>query len=146
MRTQTIISSALLILAAVAIWIISASFPNLEEGYPGPALFPRIIAVLLGVCGLLLALQSHFKTRIVATKTTAENEGKKSQAKIIAALVLLIAFPLIIDSVGFIYALGGLCFCVSLLFGVKPLWGFVSATLTALAIYGLFDGLLGVPL
>ena len=48
---------------AFAIWVIlySRNFPKLEQGYPGPALFPMVLAVLFIVCGAVLIFQGTRK-------------------------------------------------------------------------------------
>jgi len=40
----------------IAAWVMSNSFPRTDEGYLGPALFPKILAVVLVVAGLGLIL------------------------------------------------------------------------------------------
>ena len=44
---------------AFGIWTIlySRHFPTMEEGYPGPSLFPMVLAVLFIISGIVLIIQ-----------------------------------------------------------------------------------------
>ncbi len=46
--------AGLAVLLGLGSWYLSGSLPTTEEGYPGPALFPRILAVALVLGGLAL--------------------------------------------------------------------------------------------
>ncbi len=41
--------------------LYAQDFPELEEGYPGPSLFPIILAVLFILCGVILIIQGVHK-------------------------------------------------------------------------------------
>lgn len=135
--------NALLLLALGAwIWWYTADFPSLDEGYPGPSLFPRIVAAGFIGCGLLLLLLSR--------KTTAPMLGgdfSPSKIWLLAAGLLMIGiFPYLINVVGFVVSLGLLCFGFGMLLRVKWWKAALTATLTATVIYFLFVIGLGVSL
>ena len=46
--------AGLAVLLGLGTWYLSSSLPTTEEGYPGPALFPRLLAVGLVLGGLAL--------------------------------------------------------------------------------------------
>ncbi|MGB9441152.1 MAG: tripartite tricarboxylate transporter TctB family protein, partial [Desulfobacterales bacterium] len=54
--SNTAIGLFLILFAAVVLWHVQ-SFPSLDNGYPGPALFPSVLAVLFILCGIGLIIQ-----------------------------------------------------------------------------------------
>ena len=54
--SNTAIGLFLILFAAVVLWHVQG-FPSLDNGYPGPALFPSVLAVLFILCGIGLIIQ-----------------------------------------------------------------------------------------
>jgi len=46
-----------LIVFAIAVLLYTRTFPTLEKGYPGPSLFPNVLAVLFIIAGITLVAQ-----------------------------------------------------------------------------------------
>ena len=140
-KTTEWVNSVLLLALGVWIWWYSADFPSLDEGYPGPALFPRMIATGFVSCGILLLvthprLPTQFAFQIAYKRTLL----------LISGLLLIMLFPFLIDLVGFVPSLGILCFSFGLL--LKVIWwkAALTAALTASIIYFLFVVGFGVSL
>ncbi len=53
-RIWEVLVAALAVVLGLGVWSLSGDLPTTEEGYPGPALFPRILAVVLVLGGLAL--------------------------------------------------------------------------------------------
>ena len=141
---KDVISAIILVAFGISIWVYSGTFPQLDTGYPGPALFPRVVAVGLGIGGLLLGI---FALR--TSQNTEETRGSSSPPSWlfgIFGLLLAIIFPPIRDVLGFVPALVITCFGIALLLRVKVSYALATALLTAGFTYGIFHFLLGVPL
>ncbi|RMG23814.1 MAG: tripartite tricarboxylate transporter TctB family protein [Bacteroidetes bacterium] len=141
------LSAGLLVLLAAGLWMYSGSFPQLEAGYPGPALFPRLIALGLGLSGLLLGIQSlRSRQASAATAEPAAPAGPWPWLRMAGGIGGVVLFPYLHEWLGFVPALFVVCLAVALLMRVR-LW---AAGLTALGaaavIYVLFTQLLSVPL
>lgn len=139
------LNAILLILFGTWIWWYSYSFPDLPEGYPGPALFPTVLGVAFVLVGLLLFLNQM----LGAQKRDDKSQAKKGKAQVLrfsGGLLLLFAFPLIQNYVAFIPTLGITCFLLALLLKVQPGIAILTAGLTASFIYLIFSVLLGVSL
>jgi len=54
--SNTAIGVFLIIFSAAVLWYVQ-SFPSLENGYPGPSLFPSVLAVMFILCGIGLIIQ-----------------------------------------------------------------------------------------
>ena len=63
MKVNDAVWGALLLLLSAALLVHVQSFPRIPGQQVGPALFPGIIAVALGVCGLLLVVQGVLQRR-----------------------------------------------------------------------------------
>jgi putative tricarboxylic transport membrane protein len=75
----------LLLLGGGVLWL-AQSFPRLTDGYPGPALFPQIVAIGLLSCGALLGL-SAFRNRQTVSPDSDAVSGFRWQLPAALALV-----------------------------------------------------------
>ena len=82
------------ILMALGSWILwyTSDFPTLQEGYSGPALFPRIIAYGFLLCGIILCIPGQTASK--NNKTTKVLQ-KKRIGILISGLLLVSIFPFI---------------------------------------------------
>lgn len=136
-----LINGIILLLFGGWIWWRSANFPSLDEGYPGPSLFPRLVASGFMICGALLLVLTRWK-KIGGFKM----KPSPSLLLVIAGLGLIGLFPFLIEGVGFVVSLAILCFAFGLLLRVVWWKAAVTAALTSVTIYLLFVIGLGVPL
>jgi putative tricarboxylic transport membrane protein len=135
------INGLILLIFGGLIWLRTASFPTLDEGYPGPSLFPRLVAGGFMLCGALLLILGNWKA------TTRLNvKPQRSLLLVAAGLALIIIYPYLLEALGFITSLAILCFAFGLLLRVVWWKAAVTATLTSVTIYVLFVIGLGVPL
>lgn len=131
----------LLIAAGIGIWWHTAGFPLSDEGYPGPSLFPRMIAAGFALCGLLLLITQRRLPHFGAF-------GPPGRRVLVLSggILLVLFFPWLIGLIGFIPGLGVLCFGFGLLLRVVWWKAALAAVLTAAVIYLLFVNGLGVSL
>lgn len=141
-NTSDGISALILCLLGLGIWWQSGSFPSLEEGYPGPSLFPRLIAIGLVLGGAWIGLKSIRGT----SELPKELKEKPSLLKLGGGVILVAAYPILQPLIGFMFSLGLVCLGVALLLGIKPWIAVVSALGTVLFIFVTFEMLLGVSL
>lgn len=133
----------LLIALAAWLWWYSGKFPELPEGYPGPALFPRIMSMGLGLTGLLfLVLHWPIKKEALPDETLSE----RSWLHLGGGISVLIIFPFVSPYLGFKVTLGLVCLSFGLLFKLRPLTAVLAALGAVLFVYLTFSKLLGVPL
>lgn len=135
----------MLCLLAIGAWLQSAQFPEMEEGYPGPALFPQLIAVGLAFCGILLLIQEMRPSSNAGEDAPAQSDSVHPKT-LLMGLGLSVVFAGIYPLTGFIPAMLLLVGGVALLLKVKPLPAAILAITVTLSIYGLFSGLLNVVL
>ena len=139
-----LISSVLIIVLGVSIWVLSGNFPDLDEGYPGPNLFPRVIAiglVLIGVLVIISEVRSGKQAKIEGLSIPFSSLTRPG----LVVLVLTI-FPLISPLIGFPISLFLVTICVGLIFRLKWWKTILTSGLTVGMIYLVFSQLLGVLL
>ena len=140
-----LVSIFLILVVAVAIWFMSNKFPNLPEGYPGPNLFPRVIAIGFIITSGLLLL-SYFNKKPPISLAKSQETIQPNPLKLISALVAISLFPILSPVVGFIPALCLSGIAMGFTFSIKWWKVIVVSISTTLMVYILFSQLLGVPL
>ncbi len=125
----------------VGILIVSSSFPDLPEGYPGPGLFPRGIGILLTLSGLLIS----FGRKGISNSESSQAE-KNNIWRFAGLLLIVFCFPLFYRLGHFFLALFICVGVVAILFKIKWWKSILISSLTCAAIYLLFIQILRVPL
>ena len=136
------LNGGILILFALWIWWQTTYFPNLEEGYPGPALFPRLVGLGFAFSGLVLLIRAWRGSEEVLSSTTS----RTGLLRLAAGIGLIILYPFLQPHLSFAPTLGLVCFGVALLLGVRIWIAGLTALLTVLFIFLTFNQLLNVPL
>ncbi|ARA92666.1 hypothetical protein AWN76_005470 [Rhodothermaceae bacterium RA] len=141
------IGGLVMILLGVAVWVYAGTFPELDDGHPGPALFPRWIAAGLvagggGLCGAWL------RRRWRGAAVAAEGVGVLWAGLLRGAggLVLVGLYPVLRPLLGFIPVLSLVMLAVALMLGARWPGALLTAVAGSAVVYVLFTGLLGVPL
>jgi hypothetical protein len=140
MRTVNRIIAALLLVAVVPLWMISARFPATATT------FPRFVLVVIAILAALILVKNFVPSR----KRQVEGEGKQDLrcvARPLAAFTAGLAGVYLMSHFGFFPAMG--VFAVLLFPALKVAkWQTYIMTLVALLIvtYIVFTILLGVPL
>ncbi|MEL6253650.1 MAG: tripartite tricarboxylate transporter TctB family protein [Bacteroidota bacterium] len=140
-------NGGILLVVGITIWLYASGFPDLNEGYPGPALFPQIIALGFVVSGIFL-LGKYLPEAIKSQDQSEEKEEaeKKRLLSLLAGIALVSLFPLIFDFVGFLIPLGITVFLIALLLRISYLKSGLLALGATGAVYLIFNVLLNVPL
>lgn len=120
-------------LGALALFL-SRSLPQMEGGYPGPALFPSLLGLMLLLSGLELLWQGR--------RATGRLQG--GEGRVLLTLLGLALAPFLLEWVGLsltasIYAVIG-----TLLLGLRPALALVTGGVVALLVYLVFQRFLGV--
>ena len=128
------------------IWIYTDTFPTLEQGYPGPALFPRIIALGLMLSGLGFVVGSLRRIAEIRPAFDRPQPDWPGLARLMLGVGLVALYPLVQTWLGFIPTVSLLSFVVAYVLKARPIVAAATALLSTLVIYWLFTGVLGVPL
>lgn len=147
MRLNDTILGLLLIALAVALFVLSRDFPTMgPQGY-GPALFPRVIAGGLALCGIAITLRGIRSLGtvpwIVRDDWTYDPQARRNVLMILAALVFFLATA---HTLGFIASSLVILMTLFLVYGVSVWLAIVlSFSATAIVFYA-FTIQLRVPL
>lgn len=126
------------------VWIYSGTFPQLPEGYPGPSLFPRIIAAGLVLCGLYLVAMALARSDDDVANAALE-VSRAGLFRFALALGIIAAYPLLRGWLGFVPTVALFVFTVSFSLGTRFRYAVLTAVITSTAIYYVFTSLLRVP-
>ena len=139
------LSGFLLIGLSLWIWWYSRGFPQLDNGYPGPSLFPIAIAGSLGVAGLWLMYRGF---RIPKRTNAKQPTSKKLSGaiRLITGLSLAALYPVLITYTHFIPLMAFFILFIALLMKNAAWHAMLMAILSASLIYALFTQLMNVPL
>jgi len=124
-----IVLAALVVCSAQSLVVAFAADPL------GPRGFPSAVALILASCGVLILLERG--------PAFAWPERRLAPFLLIGVMV---AFALLLETLGFLLATGALAFGVALLFGARPPLALVTGVVTSAALWALFDKLLDLPL
>ncbi len=145
MRVSDTAIGLFLIIFAGAVLLHVRSFPELDNGYPGPALFPSVLAVLFIFCGIGLIIQGLRRREKVLRfdMGSVSLAGWINIAFVLGAIVCYIFFS---DFLGFLIFSFLILMILMKWLKVKTLWSLVMSVGVTLAIYLLFAKVLLVPL
>jgi putative tricarboxylic transport membrane protein len=132
--------------AGALVFAGTLTYPPMEGGQPGPALFPRIIAVLLIGFGARLGwegVRSRDRTEAVAWRDLHRNPAFVNALFVVAAVVGYVALA---DHLGFLLTTAGLMFGLMWRLAVRPPTAAAVAVAFTLVVHVLFAKLLRVPL
>jgi putative tricarboxylic transport membrane protein len=146
MTSPRLIGGISTILLSLAVWFQADRFPNLQDGHPGPALFPKAVAIALLLCGIYLTVEGSRAGPAAAVERTEREPIGPAARRIGAVLAAIAAYPFAHEAIGFVPTVGAICFLVAVLLDAKPLHAGGTALGATVVIYLLFTQILGVPL
>lgn len=141
------LNGGILLILGLAIWVYASGFPDLDQGYPGPALFPQLIALGFAISGVFLL--GKYLPKALQTKNTSTEEKAIERTRVLSLLGgigLVSIFPLAFDFIGFLIPLAITVFFVALLLRIPYLKSGLLAVGATGVVYLLFNVLLNVPL
>jgi putative tricarboxylic transport membrane protein len=142
--SNTAIGLFLIVFAAAVLWHVQ-SFPSLDNGYPGPALFPSVLAVLFILCGVGLIVQGvrqHEKLLKFDTGTLTLS----GLLNIVFVLGAIVCYIFLAEYIGFLIFSFAVLVALMKWLKVKTLSSIAMAVVVTLIIYLLFAKVLLVPL
>jgi len=145
MRVSNTAIGLLLIVFACAVLVHVQSFPKLDNGYPGPALFPEVLAVLFIFCGLGLIIQG-IRQREKVLKYDLGSVTLAGWINIAFVLGAVVCYIFLVEYIGFLIFSFVILMILMKWLKVKILPSLVMSIVVTFAIYLLFAKILLVPL
>ena len=145
MRVSNTVIGLLLIIFACTVLVHVQSFPKLDNGYPGPALFPEVLSMLFIFCGIGLIIQG-IRNRERLLKYDLGAVTLEGWLNIAFVLGTIVCYIFLVEYVGFLIFSFVILMILMKWLKVKLLSSLVMSTTVTLAIYLLFAKILLVPL
>ena len=134
-----------LIVFACAVLIHVQGFPQLENGYPGPALFPEVLSVLFIFCGIGLIIQGVRKREKIL-KVDLSSISSVGWLNIVFVLGAVLCYIFFAEFLGFLIFSFVILMILMKWLKVKTLPSLIMSVIVTLGIYLLFSKILLVPL
>lgn len=142
--SNTAIGLFLIVFAAAVLWHVQ-SFPSLDNGYPGPALFPSVLAVLFIICGIGLIIQG-MRQHEKLLKFDTGSLTVSGLFNIVFVLGAIVCYIFLAETIGFLIFSFAVLMVLMKWLKVKTLSSIAMAIVVTLVIYLLFAKVLLVPL
>lgn len=138
-------TAAVLAAVAASIFVETAGYPaSLVPGAPGPAFFPRFLAVILGLLAVLLAVRA-FRRDGEAASAPVGSEG--AAGRITAVFLMVVVFLAAVGALGFFVLLPPLLAGVMAVMGERRIGALLAVPLLFdLFVYVVFYRLFSVDL
>jgi hypothetical protein len=136
---------AIVVAIALFVFVQSLQLDFYIEGIPGPGFFPTLLAIALGLSGVILAVVSFVRSKSSSEPFEAptRDQVKRSLGVWLAVLGSVLLVPI----AGFVLAMLALAAVLILgLEGQRTIKGVAGVIIIPVGAYLLFSGLLGVPL
>jgi putative tricarboxylic transport membrane protein len=130
-----LLGALLIVLAALAFWSAQSLVVPFAADPLGPSGFPSAVAAILAVCGSMLLVARGLPFA-----------WPERRAAPFLLILVMVAYALLLEPLGFILATSGLAVGVALLFGARAWLALVTGAITSVALWALFDKLLDLPL
>ncbi len=148
MRTNDMISGTALILIACLMIGFTLHFPGFRGQDYGPALFPRVLASCLLLCGILLILRGRRLHRegepLVRWADWTNDPGRRASFLLIPAIVL--GYILVSEDIGFLPVAFVVLFGLMMWFRTRLIVALPVAIVATWGIHYFFATLMRVPL
>ena len=145
MRVSNTAIGLLLIIFACAVLVHVQSFPKLDNGYPGPALFPEVLSTLFIFCGIGLVIQG-IRNRERLLKYDLGTVSLAGWLNIAFVLGTIVCYIFLAEYVGFLFFSFAIMMILMKWLKVNLLPSLVMSIIVTLTIYLLFAKILLVPL
>jgi putative tricarboxylic transport membrane protein len=146
MRTSDLTTGLFVMAGGIAVAGYAQTLPPMPGQPIGPSLFPTVIGVALALAGGVLALSGLKQRDTRWLELDAWTRTPRALARVALVIIVLIAYTLVVDALGFLIT-GGLFLSVLFAaFGTRRGWILPIAIGVTVAIHYAFYTVLGVPL
>lgn len=148
MRVNDAICGLVLIVFAAVMAALTIPFPDFPGQKYGPDLLPRVLAVLLTICGAVLLVRGLKARRQGEAWYTlpAWLAVPKRVLRFLLVIAALLFYIFASDPLGFLAVSFVIVAVLSIAFGAKPVWALTAAVVATVAINYFFGSIMRVPL
>jgi putative tricarboxylic transport membrane protein len=129
----------------IFIWALTFQFPVLDDGHPGPSLFPRVLGTLFILFGSMVIL-SGWRAGSSETPAPPGEEVQLNYFNPFLVIILIAAFIALAPKLGFIITGAAILIILMMKLRVSPLKSSIVSVVLICFIYLVFSKVLRVPL
>ena len=148
MRANEAICGLVLLVFSVTMAALTIPFPEFPGQHYGPDLLPRILAVTLSICGIILVVRGlRARRNGEAWLTFPTWFGQRAKVfRFVLVIAALLFYILAADTLGFVPVSFIIILVLSVSFGARPFPAVVTAVLATAGINYFFASIMRVPL
>jgi len=146
MRVSNTVIGLASIIFAVAVILFARTFPRLERGYPGPGLFPIVLAVLFILAGIILIIQGIREREKIWKGSPPQSATLGGVINIFMVWGAVLFYISLSNFLGFLFTSLILLFTLMKWLRVTTFKSLIMSCSVTLGIYLLFAKVLMVPL
>ncbi len=129
----------------IFIWALTLQFPVLDDGHPGPSLFPRVLGTLFIVFGLMVVFHG-WKSRRAPEETPPDDGLPLNYFNPILVIILIAVFIAIATKLGFILSGAAILFLLMSKLQVPLVKRSIVSVALICLVFFIFSKVLRVPL
>ena len=145
MGRKDYIGGGIFMALGVFIWALTFQFPVLDDGHPGPSLFPRVLGTLF-IFFASLVVYNGWKTRRVQEEPSLEEEVPLNFFNPILVIILIAVFIALANKLGFILSGAAILFILMMKLRVSLLKRSIVSVALVCFVFFIFSKVLRVPL
>lgn len=145
MGTKDYIGGGIFTALGVFIWALTFQFPILDDGHPGPSLFPRVLGTLFIFFGSMVIL-SGWRAGKAEAAAPSEEGLQLNYFNPFLVIILIAAFIALARKLGFIITGAAILTILMMKLRVSPLKSSIISVFLICFIYLVFSKVLRVPL
>jgi putative tricarboxylic transport membrane protein len=146
MRINDVVLGLLIVAIALAVIWFSLALPTFPGERYGAAVFPSIVAALMGGCGLIVAWRGYRAGTVSTRDADALVVDRRALTNLGVTGVAIVVYVFAFNPVGFIVATTGLLLVLFVLLRVRVVPAAFAALAVTLVVAFLFIDVLRVPL
>lgn len=146
MRVRDTFMGAGFVGAGALVFAVTLSYPPGDAGQPGPAFFPRIVAVLMAAFGVALAMAGARRHEPIARVDWRQRVGSRGFVDALFVIGAVVGYIALADRLGFLITGTALAFVLMYRLQVGALRSAVVAVVFTVIVHFLFFKVLRVPL
>lgn len=146
MKLHDTLLGALIVIISISIFSVAIGYPDQNDGKPGPWLFPSVLSVLLGLCGVGLIVSGWIRGRGQPWLALNPHLNRAGLVNIALMFVLAVGYILVAETVGFLLTMEAILLILMWRLHTKLNTAVPLSIAAVLVIYVIFAKALLVPL
>ncbi len=146
MRFHDCILGLVIFISGLLICSVAITFPDQNDGKPGPWLFPTVLSLIFSLTGILLFIKGARSFKEHPLVSINNNISPAGVFNIFVVVALVVFYVMASEFLGFLICMELVMLVLMLLLKTRPVVAVIASAVATLAVYFIFAKCLLVPL